>query len=159
MDVTVDGTSVGAVGSYTFSNITASHSITASFAPSGQANITSAALYTSSGRSLNGGSIKSGYGIFATVQASYGDVSSVIVTAQYNFGSGSKVVAMTETSAGVFQFPVNTASTQHNRCIYIPVATADGNVYRYVHYLSNRRRGQYPNRYENEQRDRKGLNV
>jgi len=35
-DVTVDGVSVGAVTSYTFENITASHILTATFEPAGE---------------------------------------------------------------------------------------------------------------------------
>ena len=124
--VTVDGSLVGAVGGYAFSNVTASHTISASFVPSGHAGINSAGLYDYKGASLNVNSIKSGYGVFATVNANCGDVTSVIVTAQYNFGSGAKTVTMAETSVGVFQFPVNAESTQHYRCVYIPAATPDG---------------------------------
>jgi hypothetical protein len=124
--VMVDGSSVGAVGSYTFSNVTSSHTISASFVPSGHTDITNTALYDYTGASLNGNSIKSGYGVFATVNANYGDVNNVTVTAQYNFGSGTRTVTLAETSTGVFQFPVNSESTQHYRCVYIPAATTDG---------------------------------
>jgi hypothetical protein len=50
----------------------------------------------------------------------------VSVTAQYNFGSGEKTIALAETATGVFQFPVNAQSTQNYRCVYIPVDTQDG---------------------------------
>lgn len=125
-DVTVDGTSAGAVGSYTFSEVVGSHTISAVFKPTGLANITTVTLYDNTGVIINGNSIKSGYGVFADVSANYSDVSNVTVTAQYNFGSASKTVTMAETSSGEYQFPVNAESTQHSRCVYIPVATVDG---------------------------------
>ena len=125
-DVKVDGASVGAAGSYTFSNVTNNHTISATFETSGHVSITSTALYDYEGTSLSTGTIKSGYGMFTEVRADYGDVYNVTVTARYNFGDGWKTVALTETSAGFFQFPINPESTQHNRCVYIPVATADG---------------------------------
>jgi hypothetical protein len=125
-DVIVDGTSVGAVASYTFSNVTAGHTISAAFEPSGHVSISSTGLYDVSGASLNGNSIKSGYGFFATINADYGDVHNVTVTAMYNFGPGVKSVTLAEPSSGVFQFPSNTESTQLYRCVYIPVETQDG---------------------------------
>ena len=125
-DVRVDGASVGAGCSYTFSNVTSDHTISAAFEASGHVSITSTALYDYEGTSLSSGTIKSGYGVFAEVRADYGDVYDVTVTARYNFSDGWKTVALTETSAGFFQFPINPESTQHNRCVYIPVATSDG---------------------------------
>ncbi len=124
--VTVDGASVGAVGSYTFSNVAGSHTITAAFTPSGHVGIDSTALYDYAGASLSGNSLRTGYGVFATVSANYGDVHDVSVTAQYNFCSGAKAITLAETATGVFQFPVNAQSTQNYRCVYIPVDTQDG---------------------------------
>jgi hypothetical protein len=122
----IDGVSVGAVTTYTFSNVKGNHTISATFKPSGHVDIGSTSLYDNNGTSLSGRTIKSGYGVFAKVIASYGDVNGVSVTAQYNFDSGWKTVTLTETSSGVFEFPINSGSTQHNRCIYIPAATPDG---------------------------------
>lgn len=124
--VQVDGSSVGVIGSYTFSNVTSSHTISASFTPSGHVSISSTSLYDYKGNSLSGGTIKSGYSVLTNVITSSGDVHNVAVTAQYNFGSGMKSITLTETSTGIFQFPVNPESTQHYRCVYIPVATSDG---------------------------------
>jgi hypothetical protein len=106
--------------------VTGSHTIAAAFTPSGHAEISSTALYDYAGVSLNGNSLKTGYGVFASVNANYGDVHDVSVTARYNFGSGEKSIALAETANGVFQFPVNAQSTQNHRCVYIPVDTQDG---------------------------------
>jgi hypothetical protein len=103
-DVAVDGASIGVVGSYTFSNVTAGHSISATFKPSGYVDIHSTALYDYAGASLSGNSLKTGYGVFTSVNANYGDVHDVSVTARYNFGSGEKSIALAETANGVFQF-------------------------------------------------------
>ena len=82
------------------------------------------------GGSVSGGAnnngIKSGYGIFAKVPASYNGVTDVKMTMAYNFGDGAKVIAMEETHAGTFEYPVNAQSPLNKRCVYIPVATADG---------------------------------
>ncbi len=124
--VTVDGVNKGAITSYTFSNVTEAHQISAVFAPSGKVELGNVAITNSLGTSLNGSSIKSGYGIFASVSASYSDVTDLKLTATYNFGFGSKSVTLQETSNGVFAFPVNAASPIGSRCVYIPFETADG---------------------------------
>lgn len=123
--VTVDGVNKGAIASYTFSNVTEAHQISAVFAPSGKVELGNVAITNSLGTALNGSSIKSGYGIFASVSASYSDVTDLKLTATYNFGFGSKSVTLQETSNGVFAFPVNAASPTGSRCVYIPVETAD----------------------------------
>lgn len=71
------------------------------------------------------GTVKSGYGIYAKVQADFVDVEDVNVTASYNFGKGTKTVTLEETSKGHFEFPKNTASPSKYRCVYIPVDTKD----------------------------------
>jgi len=124
--VTVDGADKGAITSYTFSNVTEAHQISAVFAPSGKVELGNISITNSLGASLNGSSIKSGYGIFAAVSASYSDVTDLNLTMTYNFGFGSKSVTLQETSNGAFAFPVNAASPTGSRCVYIPVATADG---------------------------------
>ena len=96
------------------------------FAPSGKVQLGNVAITNLLGSSLNGISIKNGYGIFASVSASYSDVSALQLTMTYNFGFGSKSVTLQETSNGVFAFPVNAASPTGSRCVYIPVETADG---------------------------------
>ena len=82
------------------------------------------------GSSVIGGSadssIKSGYGIFAKVPASYNGVTNVKMTMAYNFGNGAKTITMAEAEPGLFQYPVNAQSPLGTRCVYIPVATADG---------------------------------
>ena len=125
-DVLVDGVSVGAKTSYTFSNIQANHTLMASFKANGKVDLSSSSLYDINNRSLSGGSIKSGYGIFARIAAEYSNVSDVTVSASFSFGSGTQSVELDETSDGVFQFPTNRTSPSSQRCIYIPAATADG---------------------------------
>ncbi|MEG1492131.1 MAG: hypothetical protein RR394_07745, partial [Oscillospiraceae bacterium] len=124
--VTVDGAAVGAVGSYTFSNITSTHSISASFVSTGSVDITGASLTDSKGKNLNSGSIKSGYGIFANLQVNCKAVENVVVTAEYKFGKAKQSVKLVETSSGNFSFPINPKSTTAGRCVYIPVETKDG---------------------------------
>jgi hypothetical protein len=125
-DVLVDGVSVGKVSTYTFSNIQANHTIMASFKANGSVSMDSSSLYDINNRSLRSGTIKSGYGVFARIEADYSNVENVTVTATYNFGSGTKVVTLEETTDGVFQFPANSASPSNQRCVYIPATTADG---------------------------------
>jgi hypothetical protein len=55
--VTVDGTSVGAVGSYTFSNVTANHSISASFSASGPVGPMLNLITPNGGESVGAGSL------------------------------------------------------------------------------------------------------
>ena len=119
--VIVDGVSVGAFSSYTFSNVTKAHSISVSFVPSGRVSIGSAALADKDGK----GTVKSGYGIYAIVQADFVDVKDVCVTASYNFGKGTKTVTLEETKKSRFEFPKNSASPSKYRCVYIPVDTKD----------------------------------
>ena len=117
----LDGASVGAVSSYTFSNVTATHSISASFVPSGSVSIGSADLADKDGK----GTVKSGYGIYANVQADFVDMENVFMTASYNFGKGTKTATLEETSKGRFEFTKNSASPSKYRCVYIPVDTKD----------------------------------
>jgi len=119
--VIVDGVSVGDVSSYTFYNVTAAHSISASFVTSGSVSIGSADLADKDGK----GTVKSGYGIYANVQADFVDVENVYVTASYNFGKGTKTATLEETSNGRFEFTKNSASPSKYRCVYIPVDTKD----------------------------------
>lgn len=128
--VVVDGVNKGELTTYTFSNVKAAHSISVTFEPSGRVDIGNPTVTDSNGGNVNGGSsngsIKSGYGIFATVPVSYSDVSDLQVTVQYDFGSGAKTVILEETRRGSFEYPVNAESPLGKRCIYIPVDTADG---------------------------------
>ena len=128
--VVVDGVNKGEMTSYTFSNVKAAHSISATFEPSGKVDIGRPDVTDGDGGKVNGGSdgdgIKSGYGIFADVPVSYNDVTELKVVVTYNFGKGAKTVVMEETSKGTFEYPVNAESPLGKRCIYIPVETADG---------------------------------
>ena len=78
------------------------------------------------GLSVVSGSIKSGYGIFADVDASYSGVTDVKLTMTYNFGQGLKTVILEEGTGGIFHFPENVDSPLDKRCVYIPVETPDG---------------------------------
>ena len=124
--VTVDSVSKGAVSSYTFSNVTGPHTISASFKPNGEISIGGVGITDALGADLSGGTIKSGYGIFASVSGSHSGVTNAAMTMTYNFGQGSKTVTLQETSAGVFSFPKNSDSPTNKRCVYIPVETKDG---------------------------------
>lgn len=125
-DVTVDGKSVGAVTSYTFSNITQAHTIKATFRANGKIAIDDINLTDALDADLNGDSIKSGYGIFANVSGSHSGVTNAKMVMTYNFGSGNKTVTLQETSSGTFEFPKNSSSPSRQRCVYIPVETKDG---------------------------------
>ena len=125
-NVTVDGSSKGAISSYTFSNVTGTHTISATFKANGKISIGSADVTDALGADLSSGTIKSGYGFFASVNGSHSGVTNAKMTMTYNFGQGSKTVTLQETSAGVFSFPENHDSPTNKRCIYIPVETKDG---------------------------------
>jgi hypothetical protein len=124
--VTVDGTNKGAINSYTFTNVTGSHSISVSFVPSGVITLDPPTTQSTTGVNVASGTIKSGYGIIASAHATYTDVTDVRLVMSYNFGDGAKTVTLEETASGRFEFPVNAASPTRARCVYIPVATADG---------------------------------
>ena len=125
-DVIVDGKSVGAVTSYTFSNIAQAHTIKATFRANGKIAIDDINLTDALDADLNGDSIKSGYGIFANVSGSHSGVTNAKMVMTYNFGSGNKTVTLQETSSGTFEFPKNSSSPSRQRCVYIPVETKDG---------------------------------
>ena len=122
----VDGKSVGAVTSYTFSNIAQAHTIKATFRANGKIAIDDINLTDALDADLSGNSIKSGYGIFANVGGSHSGVTNAKMVMTYNFGSGNKTVTLQETSVGTFEFPKNSSSPSRQRCVYIPVETKDG---------------------------------
>ena len=124
-DVKVDGRSVGAVRTYVFSNVTAGHTISASFRSDPVVDMGSLTVTDTLGASLSGKSIKSGYGICVSVPVTLENVTDVSVTLSYNFGSGRKTVTMKE-SGSRFVLPVNPDSPTGARCVYIPVDTKDG---------------------------------
>ena len=124
--VTVDGSNQGAINSYTFTNVTGSHSISVSFVPSGVITLDPPTTQSTTGVNVASGTIKSGYGIIASAHATYTDVTDVRLVMSYNFGDGAKTVTLEETASERFEFPVNAASPTRARCVYIPVATADG---------------------------------
>lgn len=123
--VKVDGASVGAVSSYTFSNITSGHTISAEFASNASVSVGGTALGDGgSGTLKSGNATKSGYGVTANVSVAASYVSDVTVTASYNFTSA-RTVSL-ENVGGAWQFPVNGTSVTGARKIYIPVETPDG---------------------------------
>lgn len=128
--VMVDGQNKGAVSSYTFTDIQGAHSISASFVPSGKVGLGTPEVTDANGDGIGGAasgeSIKSGYGIFVKAPLSYEGVTDVKLVMTYNFGSGSKSVTLEETGRGTFEYPVNAASPNRSRCVYIPVAAQDG---------------------------------
>lgn len=125
-DVTVDGVSVGAPASYAFSNVTASHTITATFVKKGVIAVDNLVLTDSLGVDLRNNTIKSGYGVFAVLKnVTFENVDNISVKLAYNFGDGKKTVTM-QSSGGNYELPVNAASPTGAKCIYIPVAAKDG---------------------------------
>ncbi len=124
-DVKVDGVSVGAVSSYTFSNITSAHTISAEFATSASLSAGTPTLGDGgSGTLKSGNATKSGYGITVSLPVTAAHVEDVTVTASYNF-TDTKTVSL-QNAGGTWQFPVNSDSVTEARKIYIPVETPDG---------------------------------
>ena len=123
-DVKVDGSSVGALTSYTFSNVTSAHTISATFASAASLSAGSATLGDGGSGTLTSGTTKSGYGFTVSLPVTASYVSGTTVTASYNFTSA-KTVSL-EYVNGTWQFPVNSSSVTGARKIYIPVETTDG---------------------------------
>lgn len=127
--VLVDGKSVGAVASYSFSDVKATHNISAEFKLSPKLEFKTTPKITS--ESLNeDGSIKSGYGFSTSIQLDTNAMKadSIRVTATYNFGNKSatrKTIQLENTSGG-WVFPKNSESATKARKVYVPVNTADG---------------------------------
>ena len=125
--VIVDGVNQGAIGTYTFSNVTAAHSISATFRANGEISLPDGLKLTDSeGVDLDGATIKSGYGIFTSIRAEYSGVTGVELKLTYNFGEGNETVKLEETGTKTFELPANPSSPTNKRCVYIPVATPDG---------------------------------
>ena len=125
-DVLVDGQSVGAVSTYTFTDIDSAHTISAKFLFLGTVELPTVEMKDKDGNDLSNG-LKSGYGISANLNAGYDGVTNVSVKATYHFGNGTKTTVLEESSHGVFSFPKNAQSPIDARCIYVPVETKDGN--------------------------------
>jgi len=123
-DVKVDGSSIGAASTYTFSGVSSSHSISATFASAASLSAGSATLGDGGSGTLKSGVTKSGYGITVNLPITASYVSETTVTASYNFTSA-KTVSL-ENVGGTWQFPVNGSSVTGARKIYIPVETKDG---------------------------------
>ncbi len=123
-DVKVDGSSIGAASTYTFSGVSSSHSISATFASAASLSAGGVTLGDGGSGTLKSGVTKSGYGITASLPVTASYVSGTTVKASYNFTSA-KTVSL-ESVGGTWQFPVNGSSVTGARKIYIPVETKDG---------------------------------
>lgn len=123
-DVKVDGSSIGAASTYTFSGVSASHSISATFASAASLSTGGVTLGDGGSGRLKSGVTKSGYGITVSLPVTTSYVSGTTVTASYNFTSA-KTVSL-ENVGGTWQFPVSGSSVTGARKIYIPVETKDG---------------------------------
>ncbi|MFB0921686.1 MAG: hypothetical protein QMB62_12540 [Oscillospiraceae bacterium] len=123
-DVRVDGSSVGASSTYTFSGVSSSHSISATFASAASLSVGGVTLGDGGSGTLKSGVTKSGYGITVNLPVTASYVSGTTVTASYDFTSA-KTVSL-ENVGGTWQFPVNSSSVAGARKIYIPVETKDG---------------------------------
>ena len=124
--VYVDGVNQGRISSYTFSNITAAHSIRAEFRLKSRLELGSPVFNDASGADLSGTTVKSGYGIYVSCPVTAVNVTGVQLVLSYNFGDGSKQITLQEVSAGSYALPVNSSSATGARCLYIPVGTKDG---------------------------------
>lgn len=123
-EVKVDGSSIGAASTYTFSNVTSDHTISATFASAASLSTGGVTLGDGGSGTLKSGVTKSGYGITASLPVTASYVSGTTVTASYNFTSA-KTVSL-ESVGGIWQFPVSGSSVTGARKIYIPVETKDG---------------------------------
>jgi len=123
-DVRVDGSSIGASSTYTFSGVSSSHSISATFASAASLNVGGVTLGDGGSGTLKSDITKSGYGITVNLPVTASYVNGTTVTASYNFTSA-KTVSL-ENVGGTWQFPVNSSSVAGARKIYIPVETKDG---------------------------------
>lgn len=123
-DVKVDGSSIGGASTYTFSSITASHTISATFASTASLCAGNATIGDGGAGTLKSGITKSGYGLTVSLPVTASYVSGTTVTASYNF-TGAKTVTL-ENVGVAWQFPVNSSSVTGARKIYIPVETKDG---------------------------------
>jgi hypothetical protein len=121
----VDGSSIGAASTYTFSDVSSSHTINATFASAASLSAGDATLGDGGSGTLKSGNMtKSGYGITASLPVASSYVSNTTVTASYNFTSAQMVSL--EKVGGTWQFPVSSSSVTGARKIYIPVETKDG---------------------------------
>lgn len=124
-DVKVDGSSIGAASTYTFSSVSSSHAISATFASAASLSAGGVTLGDGGSGTLKAGNVtKSGYGITVSLPVTASYVSGTTVTASYKFTSA-KTLSL-ENVGGIWQFPVNSASVTGVRKIYIPVETKDG---------------------------------
>lgn len=118
--VTVDGASVGAVSTYTFSDVAAAHSISVTFASAASLSAGDAVLGDDGSGTLKSGNMtKSGYGVTANISVASSYVSGTTVTASYNFTSPQTVLL--QNVNGTWQFPVNPSHPARARKLYIPV--------------------------------------
>ena len=124
--VYVDGVDKGRISTYTFSNITAAHSIRAEFRLKSRLELGSPVFTDASGADLSGTTVKSGYGIYVSCPVTAVNVTGVQLVLSYNFGDGSKQINLQEVSTGSYALPVNSSSATGARCVYIPVGTKDG---------------------------------
>ena len=121
----MDGQNKGQISCYTFTNVSDGHSITAYFRVAGSVEVGTPSVTDNTGASLNGSSIKSGYGIKVEVPVTAVGVTDVKVVLTYNFGGGTKTVNL-EQSGSKYVLPANSASPTSARVVYIPVETQDG---------------------------------
>lgn len=123
-DVKVDGTSIGAASTYTFSNVSSAHTINATFESAASLTVGGVTLGDDGSGTLKSGNItKSGYGFTVSLPVTGSHVEETTVTASYNF-TGAKMVVL-ENVGGTWQFPMNSSSIVKARKIYIPVETKD----------------------------------
>lgn len=123
--VSVDGASVGVISTYTFSNVTSAHSISATFASDASLNAGGVSLGDAGSGTLKAGNVtKTGYGFTASLSVNAVNVTNTTVTAAFNFGTPQSVSL--QYVDGTWQFPVNSASPIGARKIYIPVDTKNG---------------------------------
>jgi hypothetical protein len=123
-DVLVDGASVGAVSTYTFSNVTSSHTISAVFESAASLDAGTVTVGDGGSGTMVGNTTKSGYGFTASLTVDSEFVTNTTVKATYKFtnSEGTKTVYL-EKVGSTWQFPVNSSSPTGARKVYIPLDT------------------------------------
>jgi hypothetical protein len=120
-DVLVDGSSVGAVTSYTFSSVTANHTISATFKTMGSFTVSGITVADPKGNN-NFTTFKAGYGFSTTINydMQYATITSAVATMSNGDTCQMEVVN------GTLQFVQNPSSPFLARRYYVPVSTKDG---------------------------------
>lgn len=119
-DVKVDGASVGAKTTYTFSNLSGSHAIAATFKTAGKVSLGNVSITDQDGNAFS--QFKAGYGfeVKADLNMQYTTITSAAAKMSNGDACGMELVG------GQLQFVKNAGSATNARKYYVPVTTKDG---------------------------------